>query len=255
MRQYKLDGHTHTLACGHGYSTLMELVHGAVAANLELLCMTEHAPGIPGAPGPMFFSNYRIIPRQQLGVKLILGIECNILDTQGNLDVPLRPLEANRLDIISASLHELCIQPTNKKDHTDAVIAAMNHDYVDFLCHLGNPSYPIDIQAVVAEAKKTNTMIEINNGSIYIRLGSLENCVAIAKECVAQEVPMIVGTDAHYATDVGRFPYADKIMDLAQVPDELIVNLDCKRLTDYLEAKGRKLFVNPREIADDLFND
>ncbi len=255
MRKYLLDGHTHTLACGHGYSTLTELVQGAVAANLEMMCMTEHAPGIPGAPGAMFFSNYRIIPREIMGVKLLLGIESNILDTQGNLDVPKRALEKNRLDIISASLHEYCIPPTNKKDHTEAVMAAMNHSYVDFICHLGNPNYPIDIKAVVAEAKKTNTMIEINNGSIFIRWGSLENCVEIAKECVAQEVPMIVGSDAHYHTDVGRFPYVDKIMDLAQVPDELIVNLDCKRLTDYLKAKGRKLFANPRETADDLFKD
>ncbi len=255
MRNYLLDGHTHTLACGHAYSTLTELVHGAVAANLEILCMTEHAPGIPGAPEAMFFSNYRIIPRELLGVKLLLGIESNILDTQGNVDVPERPLKTNRLDIISASLHEFCISPTNKKDHTDAVIGAMNRDYVDFICHLGNPNYPIDIPAVVAEAKKTNTMIEINNGSLFVRLGSLENCVAIAKECVVREVPMIVGSDAHFYTDVGRFPYADRIMDLAEVPDELIVNLDCKRLTDYLEAKGRKLFANPREIADDLFKD
>ena len=41
----------------------------------------------------------------------------------------------------------------------------MENKDVDILGHPGNPSFPIDKDKVVLAAKKTNTLIEINNSS------------------------------------------------------------------------------------------
>ena len=112
---------------------------------------------------------------------------------------------------------------------------------MDFICHLGNPTYELDYEAVLQEAKRKDTLIEINNGSFFIRHGSKTNCVAIAKRCKELDIPVILGTDTHFCTDIGYFPYADKALDEVGFPDELIINLDTRRLTVYLEAKGRKL--------------
>ncbi|MEF9919233.1 MAG: phosphatase [Eubacterium sp.] len=251
MRNYVLDVHTHTQACGHAYNTLMELAEAAAQKKLELFCLTEHGPKLPGAPGDLFFANYRIIPSVINNVKLLKGIEANILDKDGNLDIPERAI--GRLEIISASLHTPCIVPGTKADNTSAVLGAIDNPMVDFICHLGNPNYELDYEAILQEAKKTNTLIEINNGSFFIRQGSKPNCVNIAKRCKELDIPIVLGTDTHFCTDIGYFPYADKALDEAEFPDELIINLETKRLTDYLEQKGRKLFCDPRKDAEDLF--
>ena len=43
-----LDVHTHTLASGHAYNTIMEMAKAASEKGMELLGITEHAPAMPG---------------------------------------------------------------------------------------------------------------------------------------------------------------------------------------------------------------
>lgn len=251
MRNYVLDAHTHTLACGHAYNTILELVDAAAQKNLELICITEHGPALPGAPTPLFFANYKVIPGKINNVKVLKGIESNIMDTDGNTDIPMDFIKS--LEIISASLHTPTFKPQSKTGNTGAVLGAIANPHIDFICHLGNPTYELDYEAILQDAKKHNTLIEINNGSFFIRKGSKPNCEWIANRCKELEIPIIIGSDTHFASDIGDFPYVDKVLDAIGFPDELIVNLDSKRLTDYLESKGRILFADPREYAQELF--
>ena len=46
-----LDVHTHTVASGHAYSSLQEMAMRAAAKGIQILGITEHAPGIPGTCG------------------------------------------------------------------------------------------------------------------------------------------------------------------------------------------------------------
>lgn len=39
-----MDLHTHTLAAGHAYSTLLENIDAALAMGLQYLGMSEHGP-------------------------------------------------------------------------------------------------------------------------------------------------------------------------------------------------------------------
>ena len=41
---YVLDTHSHTLASGHAYSTIKEMVESAAEKALELIAIPEHAP-------------------------------------------------------------------------------------------------------------------------------------------------------------------------------------------------------------------
>lgn len=243
-----MDGHVHTLACFHAYNSVLELVHEAAEKNLELICITEHGPTLPEAPQAMFFANYKVIPAKIRGVSILKGIEANITDHKGTIDVP-KGLE-ERMEIISASLHPPVIKPATKKKNTAAVIGAIENPLVDFICHLGNPQYELDYEAILQAAKAHDTMIEINNSSAYVRKGSAGNCIAIARRCAELEIPIILGSDTHFCTDVGNFIYADKVLDLAEVPDELIVNLETRRLLDYLRAKGKLIFTDFRAEAD-----
>ena len=59
-----MDLHTHSLAAGHAYSTLLENIDAALAVGIRYLGMSEHGPISPGGPHECFFSNYKVIPRE-----------------------------------------------------------------------------------------------------------------------------------------------------------------------------------------------
>jgi putative hydrolase len=252
MRKYLMDGHVHTLASGHAYNTLEELAQTAQARGLSLFCLTEHGPELPGAPSPIYFSNYRVIPSVIDNVRILKGIEANILDADGTLDVPERAV--GRLEVVSASLHEICYKPSTPEAHTSAVLGAIENPLVDFICHLGNPHYPLDVEAVLQAAKKHDKLIEINNGSFFIRKGSAERCVAIARRCTELDIPMVVGSDTHYRGDLGNFPYADHALTLAGVPDSLIVNLRPAEFIAALKAHGKVIGREARPSLEAVFD-
>jgi len=169
-------------------------------------------------------------------------------------EIPIFPwILSIRLEIISASLHTPTFKPQSKISNTGAVLGAIANPHIDFICHLGNPTYELDYEAILQDAKKYNTLIEMNNGSFFIRKGSKPNCEWIANRCKELEIPIIIGSDTHFASDIGDFPYVDKVLNAIDFPDELIVNLDTVRLINYLESKGRVLFADPREYAQELF--
>ena len=87
MGKIELDVHTHTIASGHSYSSMNEMVNEAKAKGLQLLGMVEHDVGIPGTCDPIYFKNYHVVPRVFNGLKIILGIEVNILDYDGKLSI------------------------------------------------------------------------------------------------------------------------------------------------------------------------
>ena len=80
--QILLDVHTHTIASGHAFSSLQEMVHTAADKGLKILGITEHAPGIPGTCAPIYFRNLHVVPRHMYGVESLLGAELNILTTK-----------------------------------------------------------------------------------------------------------------------------------------------------------------------------
>ena len=78
-----LDVHTHTIASGHAFSSLQEMVKSAAEKRLRLLGITEHTPGIPGTCDLIYFRNLHVVPRKMYGVELLLGAETNIVDYKG----------------------------------------------------------------------------------------------------------------------------------------------------------------------------
>ena len=54
MKDYA-DLHTHTIASGHAYGTITEMVHAAALKDLPILGITKHAPSMPEAVGRCSF--------------------------------------------------------------------------------------------------------------------------------------------------------------------------------------------------------
>jgi putative hydrolase len=235
---YPVDPHTHTVASSHAYSTIGEYVAEARRRGVRLFANTDHGPAMPGAPHPWHFSNLGVIPRVLDGVGILRGIEANILDAQGRLDVPEDA--EDRLDLVLASLHDPVYPPTTRAEHTQALVNAIRGGGVDVVGHPGNPKYPIDVEAVVRAAVEHGVALEINNSSfVASRKGSGPGCLAVALCARDLGAFLVMGSDAHFATAVGGFTEALALLEEVRFPAERILNASPGAFLDFLERRGR----------------
>jgi len=238
--EFLLDTHCHTISSGHAYSTIGEIAEEAARKGLKLIAMTDHGPAMPGGPHIFHIGNLRVIPDYIKGVRVLKGVEANIMDFQGRLDLPDSYLQ--RLEIVIASFHDVCIAPGSVEENTRAMIAAMNNPYVDIIAHPGNPYYPVDIDKLVQCAHETGKLLEINNSSFAgSRKGSEENCRRIAAKAREMGVMLTAGSDCHICYDVGKFNRVEEIFQEVGMPEELVINTDPRKLVDYLNRNGRKV--------------
>ena len=234
---YKLiaDLHTHTLASTHAYSTVTEMVRAAGEKGLYSLAITDHARTMPGAPGPWYFSCLHELPLHYRGVLTIAGIEANVLDFEGNID--LEPKDGERLDWVVASIHHLGLEGLKDPDvekTTHLWLQVAKNPKVNVIGHSGDPLFAYDYEKVIPVFGENHKLVEINNHSFENRKENIENCKKIALCCKRHGVPIVVDSDAHFETSVGKFDFALEMLSEIDFPEELILNASQERLDDYL---------------------
>jgi putative hydrolase len=235
----EVDSHTHTVASGHAYSTLAENVAAASVRGLKLLAITDHGPQMPGAPHFWYFVNMRVIPRIMHGVGVLRGVEANIINFKGELDIDAEVHQ--QLDIVLASLHEPLIIPASKMQHTEGVVKAMASGQIDVFAHGGNPAFPIDVDEVAKAAAHYNVLIEINNSSFTTsRAGSKVNCAALAEAVARHDGYLTFGSDAHIAGKVGVFSECLEFVHVIGFPEERIMSRSGAGFLAFLKNKNKK---------------
>ncbi|MBR0543653.1 MAG: phosphatase, partial [Bacteroidaceae bacterium] len=208
MKKISLDVHTHTIMSGHAYSTLQEMAAVAQQKGLDILGITEHAPGIPGTCDPIYFRNLHVVPRQMGSLRLLLGAELNILDTRGTIDLDetIYPL----LDLRIAGIHLLCWQGGTIEENTQGMVNAIRNPWTHIITHPGDGTAELLFEPIVLAAKETNTLLEINNSSLNPVRGkqkALANNLEILRLCKHYEVPVILGSDAHFSASIADYGF------------------------------------------------
>ena len=237
----KLDVHTHTIMSGHAYSSLQEMVAAAQQKGLDILGITEHAPGIPGTCNPIYFRNLHVVPRQFGDLRLLLGAELNILDTKGMLD--LDEYYYRMLDIRIAGIHSLCWQGGSIEENTDGMVAAIRNSWTHIISHPGDGTAELLFEPIVLAAKETHTLLEINNSSLNPnrqKESALRNNLEILRLCKRYDVPVILGSDAHISYDIANYCFIWPLLQETDFPDELILNFFPERFLEYLEPLTHK---------------
>jgi putative hydrolase len=235
------DLHTHTVASGHAYCSVNEMVQAAADIGLEMIAITDHGPNMPGGPHLYYFGNLRVVPPVIAGVRVLKGIEANIVGPSGELDLPGSMLA--KLDIVFAGFHtHTGYDDSGVSKNTRAMIGALENPYVDGIVHPGNPIFPVDIEEVVAAAKDLGKLIEINNASLTVtRLDSMENCIKFV-ECAAEySAKVVIGSDAHHTSLVGTFDSAIKLVKSVGLNSELVLNTDVSKITEFLRNRRKAL--------------
>lgn len=238
LSEHEVDSHTHTISSGHAYSTLEENVVAAAARGLKLLAMTDHGPAMPDAPHVWYFSNLIVIPRIMHGVGILRGIEANIINYKGEVDVDDEVLR--HLDIVLGSLHEPVIPPATSAMHTDAVVRAMASGKIDVFGHGGNPSFPIDVEEVAKAAAHYKVLVEINNSSFTTsRAGSVKQCAALAEAVARHDGYLTFGTDAHIAARVGVVDQCIALVESVGFPPDRIISSKGSRFLAFLKRHNK----------------
>lgn len=236
--KYVLDVHSHTLASGHAYNTIREMACAANERGLELLGITEHAPQMPGTCHDFYFSNLKVVSRKMCGIELLLGVELNILDFNGNIDLSEDLLK--RMDIVIASMHSPCYSAGTKEQNTRAYLNVMKNPYVNIIGHPDDRRYPVDMEALVLASKENKVLLELNNSSLNpngARQDARGNDIEMLQLCMNHNVPIVISSDAHTDSEVGRHDLAMQLIDEVNFPEELIINKSVSELKKYLSKE------------------
>lgn len=237
----QLDVHTHTVASGHAYSSLQEMAQAAADKGLKILGITEHGPGIPGTCNPMYFRNMHCVPRQLYGIRLMLGAELNILNTNG--DICLDEGHWRMLDLRIAGIHSLCWEGGTMEENTEGVVKAMRNPFMQIISHPGDGTAELDFERLMQVSKETHTLLEINNHSLApIRHKEVArpNNLTLLRLAKKYDTPIILGSDAHFSTMIAQYDNVMPLLKEVDFPDELIINYDVERFLNYLKPTPKK---------------
>ncbi len=233
------DYHTHT-TYSHGLGSIEDNVKAAIKIGLTEIAISDHGPGHMGfgIKRSKYQEMRNVIDdlnEKYPEIKILLGLEANILDIDGNLDVDDHILELN--DILLAGyhfgsrptrlfrdmyMHYLNYRSKKLKDlerikeiNTMSIINAINKYDIDLITHPGAKG-PVDINRIGEAAAKRGTALEINSSHGHLTVEELKIAMKI------DNLEFMINSDAHNVGDIGNF---DKAIERAKA-----VNLDIKRI-------------------------
>lgn len=203
LKDIKGDLHMHTKASDGG-NTIEELAEEAKKIGYEYIAITEHtissriARGLSDKEALKHIKRIEKAGNKLKGIKILKGVEVDILP-DGKLDYKDSVLK--EFDVVIAAVHSKF--KMEKPEMTKRIISAMENKYVNILAHptgrlLGKREpYAVDLDKVIAHAKKTGTYIELN--AYPERLDLQDIYCRKAKEL---GVIIVIATDAHTVTQL-----------------------------------------------------
>ncbi|MGN0365318.1 MAG: PHP domain-containing protein [Suilimivivens sp.] len=221
-----VDLHTHSISSGHGSTdTINDIARTAANAGLQILGISEHGPATSGSVKASYFRSLKLASRKRFHVSLLYGVELNIINTSGDVDLEDEVLSS--LDYAIISIHPPTLTPNFYHDLTDTYTLAMNHPKVKFLGHIDDARFPVNFERLLNVAKEKGVYPEINNGSLMpdaYRVNGPENCRKILNICKEIELPVLLSSDSHGKKNVGNMQYIYPLLDECNFPPHLILN-------------------------------
>lgn len=238
--KFVADLHTHTIASTHAYSTVTENTAEAHRVGLKIMAVTDHGPMMEDTPHIWHHLNYASIPRVINDVFVVRGIEANIIDNKGALDIDTEFYD--RLEWIIASYHW---GGGTKNEVTESYIRLSQNPRVCCLGHTDSPSFEYDIREVCKACHDNETAIELNVARIRDekKVKAREFYKKLLSVCAEEKTFVVVNTDSHFWSAIGDFEPAVKLISQTGFPEELLLNADEERLKRFItQKKGVNIF-------------
>lgn len=230
------DYHTHTIY-SHGKGTIEDNVVEAISKGIKTIGISDHGYkhvtfGVKRKNIYLMRDEIDKLNEKYKEINILLGMECNILDNSGNIDMDDEIRK--HLDYVMAGYH-FGSTPTSlrsmlnhgdnyirkssksKEYNTEALINAMRKNDIFIITHPGDKG-DVYIEEVAKVAKETNTKLEINSSHGYLNSRQLEKIKNIGTK-------FIIGSDAHIPQNVGNFKLAMKIIEESKLDVSLVENI------------------------------
>ena len=202
------DLHMHTRETD-GRATLEEMAAEAKGRGYEYIAITDHSKALAMANGldearvKAFARQVRGIDRDEIGIRVLSGLECDIR-RDGTMDIEDDALA--ELDLVVASVHSyMNLEPA---EMTDRLLRAIENPYVTILGHptgrvlLHREGYGFDFDKVAAAAVKHGVVFEINASPERLDLGS-----TLIRTAKAKGARFTISTDAHHPKHLANMPF------------------------------------------------
>ena len=237
------DYHTHT-RFSHGKGTVLENVASARARGLRAVAVSDHGPanmfGI-GVPSLATFDEIRkevnAARAKYPDMEVLLGVEANVVDVDGTLDVP--ESELGRFDVVLAGLHPFVRwkrplvgwslvarsaaagwtgigEGSARRLNTQALVNAVRRFKITVVTHPGY-GLPIDTSELAEACAERGTAMEINARHRHTRV----EYIKIARDAGAR---FALGSDAHEPARVGDVERAARLARAAGLVAGEIIN-------------------------------
>ena len=230
------DLHCHSLASSHAYSTVDEMAAAAVRVGIKAFALTDHAVAMPDAPHIWHFHNLPVIPQQINGVTVLRGVEANIMNFDGEIDMKGSDLDG--IQWVVASCHAPVIKSGTIEENTNAYINAMkSNPAIDVIGHCTAVRYPVDFERIAKSCNEYGVFAELNESSVQFKRSSEENCIELLRACKKYETKILVNTDCHYAGLIGKTDYSQKLIEAVNFPEKLIFNKNAENVLEYVSKK------------------
>lgn len=234
--QILADYHTHTVY-SHGKGTIEDNVKEAISKGIKTIGISDHSYKhmTYGVKIKDIYKMREEVDKLNLkysNIDILLGMECNILDENGNIDI--NDEVSKLLDYVMAGYH-FGSSPTSLKSmlnhcnnyvlknekskeyNTKAIINAMKNNDIFIITHPGDKG-DVYIEEIAKVAKDTDTRLEINSSHSYLNASQLKQIKNIGNK-------FIIGSDAHRPENVGNFELAMKNIREANLDLSLVENI------------------------------
>ncbi|MDR0305774.1 MAG: PHP domain-containing protein [Chitinispirillales bacterium] len=231
----QFDLHVHSIFSLCGIHTVLELLERAKAIGMKGFAVTDHGLTMGGRLNNPFFERFKS-PCPE--VKILKGVECNLIDETGKIDIPY--IFMPFLDVVLLGAHPNTAKNLGREKYTDMLVAAIDKNpCVDIITHPNDPHYPVDYRRLAREAKARGVALELNNSKILYSRSEIKEAEVLVDACLEEGCGIAVCSDTHAIHELGTDESVRPILKAAGFPEELIVNRDEESAIAFIEGRRK----------------
>ncbi len=236
------DYHTHTIF-SHGKHDVIDNAIIAKEKGLKAIGLSDHGfnhPAFGLSVNKIAPLKDRVLKAKSItGIDVLLGIESNIIGTDGTVD--LKPKNYDDFDLFIAGVHKFVmykfgsifsialpslfhtyvakkhISKSAIKNTTKAYINVIKNNPVDIISHVNFCCFSNALE-VAKCASDYGTYIELNSKKSHLSNDEINDILA------KTNAKFIINSDAHSKEKVGDFSLALSLVDKLQIPIDRIAN-------------------------------
>ena len=229
-----IDLHVHSSFSACGLHSFMELLDHGRRIGLKAMAITDHGLAVGGGRlTSVFFERFKP-PFDD--IKLYKGIEHNVVDEQGNVDIMWQFMPF--IDILLLGVHPNLPHNKSRQQYTGMLLAAMEkHPFIDIISHPNDPLYPLDYRLVAGMAKKLGMAVELNNSKVLYARTGMEETMDLIRACKETGCFLCVNSDTHAIGELGGDEAVRPLLEKVKYRQELVVNRDLDAAAAFIEGR------------------